>query len=532
MTVLELQIPNLHMVTLAPMLIVVAGACLGVLVEAFLPRPLRHAAQASLGIASLVAAAVLATINWGQGRTKIAGVQAVAVDGPTYLLWLMLLVFGALALFMFAERGLYDGNSVFTPAAWSVPGSEQERGASLAHFEHTEVYPIALLSISGMMLFCAANDLLTMFVGLEIFSLPLYILCGLARRRRLLSQEAAMKYFLLGSMSSAVFLFGIALIYGYAGSFRLDPIAETLGKPSTQGYALLLTGMALASVGLLFKIGAVPFHSWTPDVYQGAPTPVTAFMAACTKIAAVGAMLRFFYVALGGAKWEWAPLLSVIALLTMLVGSVLAITQTDIKRMLAYSSIAHAGFILTGALGANSFGSGLRVGQLPSVSAILFYLAAYGFATMGAFAIVTMIRREGAEASTIASWAGMGRRRPFLGLTFALFLLSFAGIPLTAGFMGKWAVFVSAWQGGYPWLVVVAVLMSLVAAFFYVRVILIIFFGHGEDADAAGVELGLVGRASWLTWVPVVVGLCATLAMGIYPQPVLDLVERAGIFLR
>ena len=200
-----------------------------------------------------------------------------------------------------------------------------------------------------MLLFPAADDLLTMFVALEVLSLPLYLLCGLARRRRLLSQEASLKYFLLGAFSSAFFLFGAALLYGYAGSVRLSGIADG-DHPAVRHGRPAALGVALVSVGLLFKVGAVPFHSWTPDVYQGAPTPVTGFMAACTKVAAFGALLRLFYVGVAGSRWDWQPVLWAVAILTMVVGSVIAITQTDIKRLLAYSSIAHAGFILTGVL--------------------------------------------------------------------------------------------------------------------------------------------------------------------------------------
>ena len=231
-----------------------------------------------------------------------------------------------------------------------MPGSQQERLLTAQRVTQTEVFPLLMFAIGGMLLFPASNDLLTMFVALEVLSLPLYLLSGLARRRRLLSQEAALKYFLLGAFSSAFFLYGVALLYGYAGTVRLSGIAEAVSTEAGSE-SLLLAGTGLLAVGLLFKVGAVPFHSWTPDVYQGAPTPVTGFMAACTKVAAFGALLRVFYVGLGGLAWDWKPLMWGVAILTMVVGSVVAITQTDVKRMLAYSSIAHAGFILTGLVG-------------------------------------------------------------------------------------------------------------------------------------------------------------------------------------
>ena len=230
-----------------------------------------------------------------------------------------------------------------------------------------------------MMLFPAANDLITLFVALEVLSLPLYLMAGLSRRRRLLSQEAALKYFLLGAYSSAFFLFGAAFLYGFAGDVSLNGIRTAISSGGND--AFLLIGMISLSVGLLFKVGAAPFHAWTPDVYQGAPTPVTAFMAAATKVAAFGAALRIFYVALGGAVWSWKPVITAIAILTMLVGSIVAIAQRDVKRMLAYSSIAHAGFLLTGILALNQEG----------LKASLFYLASYGFTTLGAFALIALL---------------------------------------------------------------------------------------------------------------------------------------------
>jgi NADH-quinone oxidoreductase subunit N len=284
----------------------------------------------------------------------------------------------------------------------------------------------------------------------------------------------------------------------------------------------------LMAVGLLFKISAAPFHTWTPDVYQGAPTAVTGFMAACTKIAAFGALLRVFYVALGGARWDWQPMLWIIAIVTMAVGSVIALTQTDIKRMLAYSSIAHAGFVLTGVVGvhealAGGSGAGLSITSLQSV---LFYLAAYGFTTVGAFAVVTVVRDAGGEATHLSRWAGLGRQSPLLAGVFAFFLLAFAGIPLTSGFTGKWAVFTSAWAGGAWPLVVVGVLMSAVAAFFYVRVIVLMFFSEpARDAPVVAIPSAFTATA-------IAIGVAATLVLGVIPGPVLDLARQAGEFIR
>ena len=253
-----------------------------------------------------------------------------------------------------------------------------------------------MFAVGGMMLFPASNDLLTMFVALEVLSLPLYLLCGLARRRRLLSQEAALKYFLLGAFSSGFFLYGVALVYGFAGTMTLSGINEAV-RNDTSNQSLLLIGMGMLAVGLLFKVGAVPFQAWTPDVYQGAPTAVTAFMAACTKVAAFGALLRLFYVAFGADRWSWQPMMWVVAILTMLVGAIVACAQTDVKRMLAYSSIAHTGFLLTGMLGVRA-ATELGDNEITSLQAVLFYLATYGPSTIGAFAIVTLVRDAGGEA--------------------------------------------------------------------------------------------------------------------------------------
>jgi NADH-quinone oxidoreductase subunit N len=301
------------------------------------------------------------------------------------------------------------------------------------------------------------------------------------------------------------------MLYGYSGSLSLSGVAAGRGPAS-----LGLIGIALLCVGLLFKVGAVPFHSWVPDVYQGAPTPVTAFMASATKIAAFGALLRVCYVALPALANDWRPVLSIIAVLSMAVGTVIAIAQDDVKRMLAYSSVAHTGFILTGVIALNDNG----------LSASLFYLFAYGFSTLGAFAVVSVVRRaDGDEEGDLRRWAGLGRRHPFFGVVFALFLLAFAGIPLTSGFVSKFAVFKAAAEGGAASLVVIGVIVSAVAAYFYVRVIVLMFFTDPVE-DGPEVQSGALSTA--------MIGLTAfvTLALGAVPQPVLDLANHAGQFLR
>jgi NADH-quinone oxidoreductase subunit N len=513
--------PTFEWFELAPVLVVLAGACLGVVLEAVLPQSRRFGVQLILTIGTLLIAMGFLAWNFKSGSAGLLAMRAVSLDGVTYLVWASLLVFGLLSLMVFGERKLTNGVSAFAASAASVPGSPAEAEAVAAHHEHTEVFPLALFSLAGMMVFAAANDLITAFIALEVMSLPLYLLAGMARRRRLLSQEAALKYFLLGSLASAFFLFGMALIYGYSGSFEYAGIDLGIANP-IYGRGLLLTGSVLMAVGLLFKIGAVPFHNWVPDVYVGAPTPVTGFMAICVKLAAVAATVRFFYVALGAERWSWQPVMAAVAALTMVVGVLLALTQTDIKRLLAYSSVSHAGFVLvavTGASVANTADSRY------SIAAIVFYLLAYGFATVASFAVVTMVRNSAGEASDLTSWAGLGRKNPLLAGAFAVLMLSFAGIPLTGGFIGKWEVFTAAWQGGYSWLVVVAIVASLIAAYVYLKVIVAMFFSE----EAEGV---VVGNASLLTLVPIATGALASIYLGLFPGPVIDLVTAFSVFFR
>lgn len=505
--------PSLNYAQLAPMLIVLGGAVLSVLVEAVVPREGRRRVQLVLVFASL-AAAFLSLVSL-VGTRAITAEGAVAIDGPAIFLQGSVLLLALVGALMIAERDIDSAGDAFAPRASALPGSREERDFTSGGWLQTEVWPLFLFSVGGMLLFPAANDLLTMFVALEVLSLPLYLLAGLARRRRLLSQEASMKYFILGAFSSAFFLFGVALLYGFSGTFSLGGIADALSANAADD-GLVVIGVALLAVGLLFKVAAVPFHQWTPDVYQGAPTPITAFMATCVKVAAFGALLRVMYVALGGVRWDWEPLLWLIAILTMLVGVIVAIAQTDIKRMLAYSSIAHAGFILLGVIAVSEAG----------IAATLFYLVAYGFATLGAFAIVSLVRDSSGEATHLSQWAGLGKRSPVVAGIFALFLLAFAGIPLTSGFAGKFAVFTAAVAGGATPVVIVAVFASVISAFFYARIIVLMFFAEPAE-DGPRVVL-----PSAFTSLALAIGVAVTVVLGVLPQPVLNLAQQAGIFLR
>jgi NADH-quinone oxidoreductase subunit N len=505
---------------IAPMLVVIGGALISVLVEAFVPRARRHSIQVALSLVTLVGALVVLVVvstskaHWG-GTLR----QAVIIDGPALFLQGAVLAMSILGILTMAEKFGGRGADAFTPMGAAIPGSAHEAAALRAGLATSEVFPLTLFAVVGMMLFPAAGDLLTMFVALEVLSLPLYLLCGLARRRRLLSQEAALKYFLLGAFSSAFFLFGSALLYGYAGSVYLADIAKSVTAASGALDGLLLPGIVLVLVGLLFKIGAAPFHEWTPDVYQGAPTPVTGFMAACTKVAAFGAILRLLYVGFQANRWDWRMGVIAVAALTMIVGSVLSVTQTDVKRLLAYSSIAHAGFILVAVLSFDRLG----------VSGTMFYLVAYGFMTIAAFAVVSMVRQGGSEASHLSQWAGLGRSHPVMAGVFAFLLLAFAGIPLTSGFSAKYAAFSPAVAfGGRSGvtLVIIGVLCSVITAFVYVRLIVLMYFTEAPAGDPV-----VVHSAAPFTTLAVTIGALVTLVLGVLPAQVLDLAERSSQFM-
>jgi len=500
--------PILSYSLLSPMLILLGGALIGVLVEAFVSKAQRPAVQLTLTLGSLMLSLMqLWRIKDQQSLTAAMG--SVVFDGPAALLQASILVIAMISVFLIADT------ENFTALAAALPGSEEERNAMQSGNQVTEVYPLTLFAVAGMLLFPVANDLITLFVALEMLSLPLYLMAGLSRRRRLASQESALKYFLLGAFSSAFFLFGAAYLYGFSASISFAGIRQAIVGGGGND-VLLLIGIAFLSIGLLFKVGAVPFHAWSPDVYQGAPTPVTAFMAAATKVAAFGAMLRIYYTVFANAQWSWTPVLSEIAIVTMLLGSLVAIAQRDVKRMLAYSSIAHAGFLLSGVIALNKAG----------LDATIFYLFAYGIATVGAFAVVTLVRDSAGEVTDLNRWKGLGKRSPFAATSFALFLLAFAGIPLTSGFIGKFSIFSAAYESGAKGVVIAGVLSSAIAAFFYVRVIVLMFFTDATE-DGTSVEI-----PSILTRATVVISAVVTVALGVYPAPLLNLITDLAIFIR
>lgn len=372
-----------------------------------------------------------------------------------------------------------------------------------------EYYALVLVAALGAMVMAASNDLLMLFLGLETLSIPLYVLAAFARTDPR-SQEAGLKYFLLGAFSTAFFLYGIALLFGASGSTHLAALAEHARAPK----AIFQAGVALLTIGLAFKAAVVPFHFWAPDVYEGAPLPVTAYMAVIAKIGAFAAFLRVFVVALGAQAAQWTTILAAASILTMIVGNLAALRQTSLKRLLAYSSIAHAGFIL----------AGIVAGSRAGAAAVAFYLLAYAFMTLGAFGTVLMLERRGQEADQIADLTGLAWRAPALGGAMALFMVSLAGLPPTGGFLAKFYVFTAVLDAGHVGVAVIGVLTSVVSAYYYLRVAYTMFTGQ-PSADVRFVG----GR--WVT-AALVVAAAGVLALGVFPAPVTAFVAQVAQVLK
>ena len=576
-----IDLPEIDWRGIAPELALAGAGVVLLMVVAYWPNA-RRGVLAALTLAGLAVAAWLTAWNWDFARVAFEG--SVALDGITRYARVILLAVGALATLMAASEGRRDRE------------------------EPPEIFPLLLFALTGMILLASASDLLVVFIALEMLSLSLYVMAGATRR--LPAQEAAMKYFLLGAFSSAFLLYGIALCYGATGTTNLLRIAQATTDPTVSA-TLLLAGVGLLAVGFLFKVAAVPFHMWTPDVYQGAPTPVTAFMAAGTKTAGFAVLLRVFAGSLGGLVLSWRPVLAAVAALTMLVGSVLAVVQSDLKRMLAYSSISHAGYLLIGVVAAATSPEG--------ASASMFYLLAYSFMVMGAFmvvqyaspapplasasageavtgeavpaaaggrleaepvaaaqgldaepvaaaegvqaepvaaagsaAVATMTREapgggdgeppgdglprvrdatraaaepDGAwERTSLDDYRGFGRRHFWPALLLAVFLFSLAGIPPFSGFWAKYYVFQAGVDTGLTWLVVVAVVSSIISAFFYLRVIVVTFL-----QEPAEPELG-VTRSPALAVALAAAG-ALTVAIGLAPQVFITAAQAAGRIL-
>ena len=508
-----LRLPQVEWSLIAPELILIGGA-LAVLVAGTFRRDRSMATAASIftvaaGLAAMIAAwGLWQDVGGDEGGARLALADAIVVDG--FGIFFTVAICSAVVLGALLAHGYLRQENLETPS----------------------FLVLMMLSASGGILMAKANDLILIFLGLEILSIALYVMAGYHQRRDQ-SREAAIKYFVLGSFSSAFFLYGVALTYGATGSTNLGFISAFLATQTLTG-GVLFGGFALMLVGLGFKVAAVPFHMWTPDVYQGSPTPATGFMAAAAKAAGFAALLRIFFSALGTERLDWQPIVWVLAVLSMVVGSVLAVVQTDVKRMLAYSSISHAGYVLIGLQAANDRG----------IAGSLFYLLAYTFLIMGSFAVVGLVARRGDERTGLQAYRGLARDRPLLAFAFTVFLLAQAGVPFTSGFLAKFYVISAAVEVGSYAIAVIAMLAAVVATFFYLRLIVVMYMaedeamaGVGPETAMAGAEGGVatavatVSRVEIPAAAAVAIGLALafTIGAGLIPQPVLDFARHATV---
>ena len=444
----------------------------------------RESALVAVVSVALTALVVLRVQGRVPGRHLLLGGMFI-LDGFSFYIKLVVLLATALTVLLsvrFIEEGRY-------PAA--------------------EYYSLLLLATSGMLFMASGYSLLSIWIALETMALASYILAGYFKRE-VRSTEAAMKYFVLGAMSSGVLLYGISLLYGAAGTLRLDTLSQNLAQAASEGNRLVPLGWLLLAAGLFFKVSAVPFHIWTPDVYVGAPTPVTGYLAVASKGASFAILLRIFYEGLGSLRPDWQVIVAVVASATMIWGNLAALTQTNVKRMLAYSSIAHAGYILIGVLAVNLIG----------LWSVTFYLLAYTFITLGAFGTVILLERKEYAGETCADYAGLSRRSPFLAAMMLLFMVALTGIPPTGGFVGKVYLFAAAVQAGWTSVAVIGVLTSAVSLYYYFRIVVYMYQRDSTATTPTPLSSpALVGA----------IALCAliTLLMGIYPAPFITLAKHS-----
>jgi len=470
-----------------PELIVALSAIVVMLADLFLPRSQRRA-LAYLSLVGLVAAFVAVLVLRDDNKSGFSG--SVVLDGFSLFTSGIFLLVGFLTVLLSIDY------------------------LELEHINLGEYYVLVLGTISGMMLMAAANSLIVIFLALELFSICIYVLAGFERTRDR-SQEAALKYFLLSAFASAFLLYGMALTYGETGSTSLPAIAAFLKGHVATGDPILYAGLALMIVGFAFKMSAVPFHAWTPDVYEGSPTPITAMMSVGTKLAAFAAFIRLFVVALPALHAHWVALIWLLAMLTMVLGNLAAVVQNDVKRMLAYSSIAHAGYILIAVFTARGDGS---TGD--GVPSILFYFVIYALMNIGAFGVVAAVGRTGEANTRLEHFAGLARRQPWLAAAMALFLFSLASFPPTAGFWGKFYVFQTALQAGHGELAVVGVLASVVSVYYYLRVIFYMYFRPSTGA-------ALPFTVPPALWTSLILSASGLIILGLWPSGVLTLAQHA-----
>ncbi len=472
--------PPISLAVLAPALIVMGAGCLVLLLDLLPPRASKvH--LATVALLGVVAALLTSLAAWG-GRGR--GFRDMVILDNYALFFHVVICYGA-ALIVLLSIDYLRRSGV----------------------ESGEYYALVLFSTSGMLLLTSASDLIVVFLAIELMSLSLYVLSGLFKRRRQ-AGEASMKYFLLGAFASAFLLYGIALLYGATGTTNIDRIAAAAAAAPHD--TLLIAGLGLLLVGFGFKISSAPFHMWAPDVYEGAPTSVTALIATGSKAAVFAVLVRLLLSGVRAVQADWTAVLWVLAALTMTLGNVVAIAQSNLKRMLAYSSIAHVGYMLVG----------LAAGGAAGAGAVLFYLLAYTFTTAGTFGVITLCVRAGEEAVDVRDYAGLGRRHPVLAFALALLLLSLVGIPPLAGFVGKFYLFGAAVRAGFVWLTVLGVLNSAVAAYYYLRVIVTMYMQE-PDGQSASVAPSFAGGLA------LTIAVIGVVLLGLMPAPFVDLAQVA-----
>jgi NADH-quinone oxidoreductase subunit N len=481
-----IAIPAINFAAIMPEIILSVVAMLLLLVNVFVPSK----DKAYLGYLSIIGIAVTcasAVGSWGVPQAAFGG--AVMQDNFAIFFKVIFLISAALAILI------------------------SDRYMAQEDCNQGELYPLILFATIGMMLMASGTDLMVIFLGLELLSVCLYVLAGF-NRANVKSNEAGLKYFLLGAFSTGFLLYGMALTYGTTGSTKIMVIqSNVMANPAIATNPMFIVGMLLIAVGFSFKIAAAPFHMWTPDVYEGAPTPITAFMSAGPKAAGFAAFIRVMIFAFPMLKADWTDLLWVLAVLTMTVGNIIALSQDNIKRMLAYSSIAHAGYALVGFTACNAEGA----------AGILFYMLSYAFMNIGAFAVIVLIGKKGEKNCNVSDYAGLAYKKPVLAAVFTVFLFSLAGVPPTAGFIGKFYLFSAAVNSGYIWLAIIGVLNSAASVYYYLRVMVFMYMKDPtEEFDWAGATPSIA--------ICLLVSVVATLVLGIVPGTILELAQKAVQF--
>jgi NADH-quinone oxidoreductase subunit N len=491
-----IESPQVDWLAVSPVMILAGAALVLMLISSFVPR--RTAVAGYTAITCLAALAVIgvAVPLWREVQDPDRGPfttfqGAVGVDGFSVFLTVVLAASVVLAALFIHDYLRREG------------------------LEGAEPYVLVLLSAAGGVVMAQADDLVVLFLGLEVLSIAAYILAAL-HRRRVTSQEAGMKYLVLGAFSSAFFLYGVAMIYGGTGTTNLVRIVDLFSTSALTKDGLILAGLALMLVGLGFKVAAVPFHFWTPDVYQGAPTPMVTWMASGVKVAGFAGLIRVYVLAFQSYRVDWQPMVYALAVLTLVVGSVLAVVQTDVKRMLAYSSIAHAGYVLVGVQAASREG----------VQGALFYLATYAFLVAGSFGVVTLVGRKGDGHHALDDYRGLGRTRPVLALLLAVFLFAQAGVPLTSGFFAKFYVISAAVDAGSAPLAVVAMLAAVIAAFLYLRIVATMYMSDAEGSEGEAVEAPRIPIPA-TAGLALVLCLAVTVGVGVWPGLITEVTRDA-----